>query len=128
MVALTGFHCITKVAVWRGSIVAQAEFKKLCISLVIVYDSLFYNLIKQLSHKLIPESELKKNQLVLADGHACLGQMLLFVGKSEEAILNLQFALRGFEDYSSPKSMLLDKANVLHFLGEAYRSRYSRFC
>ena len=45
VVALTGFHCITKVAVWRGSIVAQAEFKKLCISLVIVYDSLFYNLI-----------------------------------------------------------------------------------
>ena len=86
---------------------------------------LFYNLIKQLSHKLIPESELEKNQLVLADGHACLGEMLLFVGKSEEARKNLGIALRGFKDYCGPENVLLDKANVLHFLGEAYRNRYS---
>ena len=106
---------------------SSSWYKKLCISLVIVYDSLFYNLIKQLSQKLIPESELEKNQLVLADGRACLGEMLLFVGKSEEARKNLEIALRGFKDYCGPENVLLDKANVLHFLGEAYRNRYSRF-
>ena len=63
----------------------------------------------------------------MADGHACLGEMLLFVGEPEQARKNLEIALRGFKDYSRPKHVLLDKANVLHFLGEAYRSRYSRF-
>ena len=63
----------------------------------------------------------------MADGHACLGEMLLFVGKSEEARKNLEIALRGFKDYCGPENVLLDKANVLHFLGEAYRNRYSRF-
>ena len=105
---------------------SSSWYKKLCISLVIVFDSLFYNFkIKQLSHKLIPENELEKTQLVLADGHACLGEMLLFVGKSEEARKNLEIALRGFKDYCGPENVLLDKANVLHFLGEAYRNRYS---
>ena len=111
-------------AVRRGSTVAQAYLKRYAF-LQLVYDSLFYNLIKQLSHKLIPESELEKNQLVLADGHACLGEMLLFVGESEEARKNLEIALRGYKDHSCPRNILLDKANVLHFLGEAYRNRYS---
>ena len=78
-----------------------------------------------MGHKLIPESELEKNQPVLADGHACLGEILLFVGESEEARKNLEIALRGYKDYSGPENILLDKANVFHFLGEAYR--YSRF-
>ena len=107
---------------------SSSWFKKIRISSVIVYNSLFYNLIKQLSHELIPESELEKNQLVLADGHACLGEMLLFVGESEEARKNLEIALRYYKDHSGPQNIiLLDKANVLHFLGEAYRNRYSRF-
>ena len=70
-------------------------YKKLCISLVIVYDSLFYNLIKQLSHKLIPESELQKNQLVLADGHACLGKCccLLVSLRKREKIWRLPYVV-----------------------------------
>ena len=80
-----------------------------------------------MGHKLIPESELEKNQLVMADGHACLGEMLLFLGESEEARKNLEIALRGYKDHSGPENILLDKANMLHFLGEAYRNRYSRF-
>ena len=62
----------------------------------------------------------------MTDGHACLGEMLLFVGKSEEARKNLEIALRYYKDHSGPQNIiLLDKANVLHFLGEAYRNRYS---
>ena len=53
--------------------------------------------------------------------------MLLFVGEFEQARKHLVIALRGFKDYSGPENVLLDKANVLHFLGEAYRNRYSRF-
>ena len=63
----------------------------------------------------------------MADGHACLGEMLLFVGESEQARKNLEIAFRGFTDYSGPENVLLDRANVLHFLGEAYGNRYSRF-
>ena len=62
----------------------------------------------------------------MADGHACLGELLLFVGESEEARKNLEIALRGFKDYSGPENALLDKANVLHFLGEAYCNRYDQ--
>ena len=62
----------------------------------------------------------------MADGHACLGELLLFVGESEEARKNLEIALRGFKDYSGPENVLLDKANVLHFLGEAYCNRYDQ--
>ena len=80
-----------------------------------------------MGRKLIPKSELEKNQPVLADGHACLGEMLLFVGESEEARKNLAIALQGYKDHSGSENMLLDKANVLHFLGEAYRNRCSRF-
>ena len=113
-------------AVRRGPTVAQADLKRYAF-LQLVYDSLFYNLISQMGHKLIPESELEKNQLVMADGHACLGEMLLFLGESEEARKNLEIALRGYKDHSGPENILLDKANMLHFLGEAYRNRYSRF-
>ena len=52
---------------------------------------------------------------------------MLFAGESEEARKNLEIALRGYKHHSGPENILLDKANVLHFLGEAYRNRYSRF-
>lgn len=60
----------------------------------------------------------------MADGHACLGEGLLFFGESEEARNNLEIALELYKDYNGPENVQLDVANVLHFLGEAYGNRY----
>jgi len=62
--------------------------------------------------------------LVMADGHACLGETLLFFGESEEARNNLEIALAQYKGYEGPANVQLDVANVLHFLGEAYGNRY----
>ena len=62
--------------------------------------------------------------LVMADGHACLGETLLLFGESEEARNNLEIALAQYKGYEGPANVQLDVANVLHFLGEAYGNRY----
>lgn len=77
--------------------------------------------ILQLSRKLT-EEELEP--LSMANGHACLGESLLFSGESEEARSHLKTALTLFKDYNGPENVQLDLANVLHFLGEAYSNRY----
>ena len=77
----------------------------------------------QLSKNLKAEGEIEP--LVMADGHACLGESLLFYGESEEARKNLELALCRYKDYSGQENVQLDVANVLHFLGEAYGNRYT---
>jgi len=59
----------------------------------------------------------------LAHGHACLGEVLLFLGESDEARKNLKIALEGYNNFRGPENILLEKANVLHFVGEVYGNR-----
>ena len=60
----------------------------------------------------------------MANGHACLGESLLFYGESENARSHLETAKSLFKNYEGPENVQLDLANVLHFLGEAYSNRY----
>lgn len=62
--------------------------------------------------------------LAMVEGHACLGESLLFSGKSEEATTQLEIALDLYRNYKGSENVQLDLANVLHFLGEAYSNRY----
>ena len=62
--------------------------------------------------------------LVMANGHACLGEGLLIFGKLEEARENLKIALDLFKNYKGQENVQLDLANVCHFLGEAHSNRY----
>jgi len=79
--------------------------------------------ILQLSSEL-PEEELEP--LSMANGHACLGEGLLYFGESVQSESHLKTALRLFKTYKGPDNVQLDLANVLHFLGEAYSNRYIR--
>ena len=62
--------------------------------------------------------------LVMANGHACLGEGSLIFGRPEEARENLNIAIDLFMDYKGEENVQLDLANVLHFLGEAHSNRY----
>ena len=77
--------------------------------------------ILQLSSEL-PEEELEP--LSMANGHACLGESLLYFGESVQSESHLKTALRLFKNYKGPDNVQLDLANVLHFLGEVYSNRY----
>lgn len=60
----------------------------------------------------------------MANGHACLGESLLYSGESEKARSHLETALALFKNYEGPENVQLDLANVLHFFGEACSNRY----
>jgi len=55
----------------------------------------------------------------MANGHACLGESLLYSGESAKARSHLETAQSLFKNYKGPENVQLDLANVLHFLGEA---------
>lgn len=48
---------------------------------------------------------------------------MLFLGEPDEARKNLKIALEGYNNFRGPEKILLEKANVLHFLGEVYGNR-----
>ena len=76
----------------------------------------------KLKQKLKLEGEF--DPLVMANGHACLGEGLLIFGRPEEARENLKIALDLFKNYEGQENVQLDLANVWHFLGEAHSNRY----
>ncbi|PFX22383.1 uncharacterized protein LOC111334317 [Stylophora pistillata] len=62
--------------------------------------------------------------IVLANGHACLGEGLLINGRPGEARENLNIALDLFKNYEGAENVQLDLANVCHFLGEAHSNSH----
>ncbi|PFX22408.1 hypothetical protein AWC38_SpisGene13085 [Stylophora pistillata] len=62
--------------------------------------------------------------LVMADGHACLGEGLLIFGRPKEAMENLNIAQDLFKNYEGEENVQLDLANVWHFMGEAHSNSH----